>query len=106
MDYRRLNTTNGAALGYVAGKIAEFGNNSDLASYKKIFQDIETVLAQHTSRIVVIGELERQLQVQATIVDILRDHIDTTPCEQVMSDVHYLVESQELNELITKLQVA
>lgn len=106
MNYRELQTRQGAALHYVKAKIVEFGNESDVASYKAIFQEIETYLVQMVSRMAVISELERQIQVQATIVELLHENIKVTDCEHRMIDMKYNYQSAELNELIHKLKVA
>jgi len=106
MNYRELQTRQGAALNYVTAKIAEFGNESEVAVYKAKFQEIESYLVQMPSRIAVIGELERQIQVQATIVDMLSENIDLTDCEHRIIDMKYNYQSAALNELIEKMRVA
>lgn len=106
MNYRELQTRQGAALVYVTTKIAEFGNDSEVAAYKAIFREIETYLVQMASRMAVISELERQIQVQAAIVNILEENINVTECEHRMIDMKYRYELEALNELVNKLKVA
>lgn len=106
MNYRELQTRQGAAMNYVTAKIVEFGNESEVAAFKSVFQEIETYLAQMVSRMATISELERQIQVQSTIVELLQENITVTECEHRMIDMKYNYQSDALNELIEKLKVA